>query len=413
MFRNFELLIAFRYLKSRKNESFVSIIAAFSFVGIALGVATLIVVMAVMDGFRNELLDRILGLNGHIIVNGYNKPIDNYEKVASKIISIDEVKSAFPIIDSQVMISSNNNLSGGLVRGIKFSDLSSLKILSKNIINGQIDFDKKNSVLIGEHLANKLNLFVGDKVTLISSKSTSTPFGGVPRSMTFLVGGIFNVGMYEYDSTFIFMPLDLAQLFFQYNDTVPSIEIRVNNPQIVNSIRKDIMLITNSEYSLIDWQQINSSYINVLKIERNVMFLILSLIIIIAAFNIISSLIMLVKDKSRDIAILRTVGSSKTSIMRIFIYVGASIGFLGTILGSILGSLFAKYISNIQSWIEYFTGSNLFAAEFYYLSQLPSNLVWSNVFSVILLSLILSLLATIYPSWKAAKLDPIEILRYE
>ncbi|MBL41575.1 MAG: lipoprotein-releasing system transmembrane subunit LolC [Rhodospirillaceae bacterium] len=413
MIRQLEFFISFRYLKSRRRENFISIVSAFSFFGITIGVAALIVVLAVQNGFRQELFSRVLGINPHVIITSNEGSIKNYKNLSENISLIKGIKSVFPIIDSQVMVKSNKKVAGALVRGITYDDIIKVEILNKNLILGNFNSIKLNEIIIGYRLARLLDIKLGDNVTILTSSVTSTAIGSIPRSKSYVVGGIFNIGMYEYDSTYIFLNLKNTMKLFNYDESVGFIDIRLNNPDDANVISQQINLILPNNYEMIDWKQLNSSYVNALKTEKNVMFLILTLIILVAAFNIVSGLVMLVKEKSRDIAILRTLGASKFTVMKIFFLSGTTIGIAGTSFGSIIGVLFAKNISSIQSFLEKFTGNNLFAAEVYFLSQLPAKIILADVISVICLSLFLSILATIYPSWKASRLEPVEVLRYE
>ena len=413
MFSRLEFFIAFRYLKARRSENFVSVISIFSFFGIMLGVGTLIVVLAVRDGFRDELLDRILGVNGHILVYSLDGTIMNYDSITSKIKNIDGIKSVYPVIDEQVMAISKNKVTGTLVRGIKYSDLYNHEMISENIITGSIKNNHdKNSVIIGSQLSRILEVKVGDKIKLLSPIGTPTAFGNVPRISIYTVSAIFNVGMYEYDSTYLFIPLKSSQNFFQYNSSVQKIEIRLKNPELISLYRKLIFENLDGKVHIIDWKQLNKTVVDTLNVERNVMFLILTLIIIVAAFNIVSGLVMLVNEKSRDIAILRTIGASRLFVMKIFLLAGSFVGILGTICGALLGVAFASNIESIQKGLEKVTGE-LFPAEIYYLTNLPAKIIWSDVAEVVAMSVILSLLATLYPSWKATRYDPVEALRYE
>ncbi len=413
MIRHLELFISLRYLRSRRRENFISIVSAFSFFGITIGVAALIVVLAVQNGFRQELFSRVLGLNPHIIITNNDGAIYNYKVLSRDISSINGVKSVFPIIDSQVMVRSKKKVAGALVRGITYNDIKKVDILNKNLISGNFYSIQSNEIIIGYRLASFLGINLGDTVTILTSAVTSTALGSIPRSKSYVVGGIFNVGMYEYDSTYIFLNLNHAMKLFNYESAVGFIDIRLNNPDDVEIVTKKMLSFLPANSRLIDWKQLNSSYVNALKTEKNVMFLILALIILVAAFNIVSGLVMLVKEKGRDIAILKTLGASKFTIMKIFFLSGTTIGIIGTSFGTIIGLLFAKNISSIQSFLENFTGNNLFAAEVYFLSQLPAKIILSDVISVVFMSLFLSILATIYPSWKASRLEPVEVLRYE
>ena len=414
MFSTFEWMVAMRYLRTRRQEGFISIIAWFSLLGIALGVATLIIVMSVMNGFRQELLTRILGINGHLSIYGSENSIRDYDRISMKVRRVKGVLSVTPMIEGQVMASANGRASGVLVKGMSPNHLLNRPIIADNIQYGSLkDFKGTNSVLIGTRLATKLNLNVGDKITLISPKGNITVFGTVPRLRMYQITGLFNVGMHEYDSSFIFMPLVAAQKYFKLPSAVNYLDVKISDPDNVRRKTRDIQGVLGGEVRFFNWQQSNSSFFNAIEVERNVMFLILTLIILVAAFNIISSLIMLVKDKSRDIAILRTMGATKAMIMRIFFLSGASVGIIGTTMGFILGIAFVQNIETIRQWIEKLTGTNVFAAEIYFLSQLPAKINPGEIVTVVLMGLGLTFLATLYPSWKAARLDPVDALRYE
>jgi lipoprotein-releasing system permease protein len=414
MLSRFEWMIAGRYLRPRKEEGFISVIAGFSLLGIALGVATLIVVMAVMNGFRAELLGRILGLNGHVMVQGIGRNIEDYDGVAEALKKAPGVKSATPIVEGQVMAMVKGEARGALVRGIKPQDLKSRELIASKIVTGDLQkFSGKDMAVIGHRLALRLGIFPGDRITLVAPQTSAGPFGSVPRMRSYEVAATFEVGMYEYDSTFVYLPLKAAQIFFKTGDRVTAIETFVTNPDNVPATRKAIKDSLKRPYRLYDWQQANSHFFKALQVERNVMFLILTLIIIVAAFNIISSLIMLVKDKGSDIAILRTMGATRGSVMRVFVISGASVGVLGTVLGAILGISFASNIDLIRIWLEGLTGAELWAAEIRFLSHLPARIESSEVIVVVLMALGLSFLATLYPSWRASRLDPVEALRYE
>jgi len=415
MFSAFEWMMAMRYLRARRQEGFISVIAWFSLVGIALGVATLIIVMSVMNGFRQELLDRILGINGHLSVYGpvVGKMTD-YEPVIGRIEHLKGVVNVNALIEGQVMASAKGVAKGAIVRGIRAEDLEKRKIVADNIKQGSLqNFKGDNVVLIGSRLAQSMGVRVGDDITLISPKGNVTAFGTVPRMRAFKIVGTFEIGMYEYDSGFVFMPLEAAQIYFRMPNAVSNLEVFVDNPQHADDIGRKVSKALGGQGSVHDWQRANASFFNAIQVERNVMFLILTLIILVAAFNIISSLIMLVKDKGRDIAILRTMGATRGMIMRIFLIAGASVGVIGTMLGFGLGLSFAANIETIRRWIEGLTGTNLFAAEIYFLSQLPAVVDPTEVTAVVLMGLGLSFLATIYPSWRAARIDPAEALRYE
>ncbi len=413
-FSGFEWMIAARYLRAKRQESFISVISGFSLVGIALGVATLIIVMSVMNGFRAELLGRILGLNGHMIVSSITQGLPDYDAATQRIRAVPGVVSATPIIEGQVLASSQGQSLGALVRGIRADDLKKYPTiyssLTPDALNG---FEDGDSVILGERLADKLGLRVGDPVTLLAPKGAVTPFGTTPRSKTYRIGGTFKVGMSEYDQTFVFMTLKEAQLFFGLGDTVEGIEIMVSDPDSVFDLRGPVARAAGHLSLVSDWKQTNSSLFGALEVERNTMFLILTMIILVAAMNIISSLIMLVKDKSGDIAILRTMGASRAAVMRVFFIAGASIGVVGTFVGVLLGVLFCANIENIRQFITSLTGAELFNPEIYFLSKIPAQIDSSDIVSVVLMSLFLSFAATLYPSWRAARLDPVEALRYE
>tara|TARA_B100000676_G_C18081605_1_gene851656 strand:- start:2814 stop:4061 length:1248 start_codon:yes stop_codon:yes gene_type:complete len=415
MFSLFERTIAFRYLRSRKSEGFLSVITAFSLIGIALGVATLIVVMAVMNGFRDELITRIVGLNGQISVYATTpETSSDFNSLAIKIHSLDSVKNVTPILQGQVMASKGRKYTGAIVRGFQGSDIENFKLLTSNIISGSIEEFKANKgILIGYEFARKLNVKTGDNLGIISPQSTSTAFGSVPRARNYRISGVFNSGMFEYDSGFIFMPLSLAQLHFKMPESITRIDVDLNDSRNVEKISLQLQEIVGKNWFIQNWKQRHSQFFNALKVERYLMFIILALIILVAAFNIISGLIMAVKDKEHDIAILRTMGATRAQIMKIFFINGASIGVFGTLIGVLLGIVFAINIDSIRIWVESLTGVELFAAKIRFLSELPVTIAWENILPVILISLLLSFLATLYPSWKASKVDPAKALRDE
>ena len=414
MFSAFEWMVAMRYLRARRQEGFISVIAWFSLLGIALGVATLIIVMSVMNGFRQELLARILGLNGHLSVYGSANTLSDYDPLAEKVRKIPGVVSASPLIEGQVMATANGVARGALVRGIRPADIARRRLVAENISAGSLaDFKGDAAVLVGARLAARLGLSVGGRITLISPKGNVTAFGTIPRMRAYRVAATFHVGMYEYDSSFVFMPLPAAQVYFRMPDSVTNLEVMVEHPDRARAIAEQIRATIGEAGRIHDWQQANASYFNAVQVERNVMFLILTLIILVAAFNIVSSLIMLVKDKGRDIAILRTMGATRGTIRRIFFISGASIGIVGTAAGFALGLAFAENIETIRGWIEGLTDTDLFAAEIYFLSKLPAVVDPMEVAVVVLMGLGLSFVATIYPSWRAARIDPAEALRYE
>jgi len=414
VFSFFEWMVAMRYLRARRQEGFISVIAWFSLLGIALGVATLIIVMAVMNGFREELLSRILGINGHLSIYGQTNQLRDFDPIAERLRKVTGVVAVTPMIEGQVMATARGIAQGAVVRGIRAQDLAARNIVADNIKSGSLaDFKGKNAIIVGQRMASKMGVLVGDKITLISPKGNTTAFGTVPRMKAYTVAATFQIGMYEYDSSFVFMPLENAQVYFKMPGAVSNLEVFVTHPDDAIAIGRDISKEMKGKARIHDWQRVNASFFNAIQVERNVMFLILTLIIVVAAFNIISSLIMLVKDKGKDIAILRTMGATSGMIMRIFFIAGASVGTIGTMAGFGLGLAFTENIETIRQWIQGLTGTDLFAAEIYFLSKLPAVVDPSEVVAVVLMGLGLSFLATLYPAWRASKLDPAEALRYE
>lgn len=414
MFSALERMIAFRYLRSRRQEGFISVIAWFSLAGIALGVATLIVVMSVMNGFRAELLSRILGLNGHISVIAPNQAFTDFDRIATQVGQQPGVAAAVPLVEGQALVIVGGRASGVVVRGMRPQDLAKRNILANNIKNGELNrITGTETILIGARMAQRFKIGVGDTLTLISPKLAETAIGVIPRLKQFTVGAIFEVGMYEYDDSFIFMPLDAAQAFLEMENDISYIEVMVTDLEKVEEVSRNIFMALEGRYTVRDWQRVNQTFFNAVQVERNVMFLILTLMILVAAFNIISSMIMLVKDKSRDIAILRTMGASRGMVMRIFLLAGSSIGVLGTCLGAGLGIAFALNIESIRQGIQSLAKVELFSAEIYFLSKLPAILRIEDVGLVVSMAMGLSILATLYPSWRAGRVDPIEALRYE
>ena len=412
----FEWMVAARYLRPRRRERFVSIIAAFSLIGIFLGVATLIIVMSVMNGFRADILDRILGINGHVIVSNRDRGsgVENYDSLAERVRDVTGVAGVSPLVEGQVWATGDGRGSGAFVRGMRPDDLARHALVSENIVHGTLaDYAGTEVIAVGNRLAQRLGVGVGDSVTLLSPQGTATAFGTVPRRRAYRIAATFQMGMFEYDSSFIFMPLEAAQIYFRSLGRVHGVEVMLVDPEAVDDLRPAIFAAAGSDVRLTDWRQVNSRYFTALKVERNVMFIILTLIILVAVFNIISILIMLVKDKGPGIAILRTMGATRGMILRIFFIAGAAIGVVGTVLGFAAGLAFVENIETIRRAVESLTGARVFAEEIYFLSQLPAKVDWGEVGLVVGVSLALSFLATLYPSWRAARLDPVEALRYE
>jgi lipoprotein-releasing system permease protein len=413
-FSPFEWMLSLRYLRARRKEGFISVIAGFSFLGIMLGVATLIIVMAVMNGFRKELLDKILGLNGHLLIQPLEKPLTDWAEVAARIAAVKGIKLAAPIVEGQALASSPFNAGGVLVRGIRLMDLEKLPSIINNIKQGSLGgFDDGQGVAIGRRLADQLSLHAGDNVTLVAPRGAVTAVGTTPRIKPYRIAAVFEIGMSEYDSAMVFMPLKEAQAYFNRAGDVTAIEIYTDNPDKVDRYRVAVQEAAQRPIFMIDWRQRNATFFNALQVERNVMFMILTLIVLVAALNIVSGLIMLVKDKGQDIAILRTMGATQGSIMRVFLITGASIGVIGTLVGFLLGVVICFNIESIRQFMSWLTSTELFSPELYFLSKLPADMDMAETTAVVVMALTLSLLATLYPSWRAARLDPVEALRYE
>lgn len=414
MFGAFERLVALRFLRARRQEGFISVIAIFSLAGITLGVATLIIVMAVMNGFRQELLTRILGVNGHVNVLANTRNLEDFEAITAKIRELPNVVTAAPLVEGQVMATARGVAKGALVRGLREEDFRRRPLLVDNIVSGDIEgFEDSKSVIIGSRMAQSMRLRPGDKVTLVSPRGNPSAFGTVPRMKAYPVAAVFEVGMSEYDSSFIYMPFKQAQIFFRKKGQATAIEIITDDPDRAYDIGIEIRQTIGAGFRVIDWQRINSSFFTALQVERVVMFMILTLIIIVAVFNVVSSQIMLVNDKGKGIAILRTMGATQGMILRIFFMTGASVGIVGTVLGGVLGIAFAKNIESIRQLLQGVTGTDLFDSTVYYLSKLPAEIDPVEAFAVIVMALTLSFLASILPARRAARLDPVEVLRYE
>jgi lipoprotein-releasing system permease protein len=409
-------MIAARYLRARRASGYVSVIAGFSFFGIMLGVATLIVVMSVMNGFHKDLLDKIVGINGHIFLQAADTPLTDYDAVAKRVAAVPGVDLAIPMIEGSAFASSTfaQGGAGVLVRGIREGDIKHLPGIANTVRSGTLaGFDKLAGVAIGARLAENLNLRVGDMIKLITANGAQTPFGVVPRVKSYPVDAIFQIGMAEFDGIFVYMPLPSAQAFFNQDGQASVIELFLKDPEQIDAVRDAIQAAVDRPVMMTDWRERNRTFFDALNVERNVMFIILTMIVLVAALNIISGLIMLVKDKSHDIAILRTMGATRSAIMRIFLITGASIGVAGTFAGFLLGLAVADNVEPIRQFLNRLLHANLFPAELYFLSRLPSVVDPRDVASVVGMTLVLSILATLYPSWRAARLDPVEALRYE
>jgi lipoprotein-releasing system permease protein len=417
MFGPFERMVAGRYLRARKGERFVSIIAIFSLVGIALGVATLIVVTSVMTGFQVELVSRILGVNGHITVEVYaGQKLDNYQPLVKRIGTLGQVASVTPVLDGQALLSTDQGgARGGLVRGISLDDLRALHSISDHIVAGSLaDFTGDDAIVVGITLATTYRLRIGDPLTVISPEGAATAFGTIPRVRAYRVVAIFDAGLSDYNSSVVFLPLPAAQVFFQKPSAVSGIEIRLHDPDAVNAVGQALApLLQGLPVYARDWRHANDTIIGVLQVQKDTMFIVLGMIVLVAAFNVVSSLIMLVKDKRADIAVLRTIGASSFAVLRIFLMCGAFVGVSGTLIGTVIGVLFCRNIVTVQHFVERITGGRVFDASVFMLTELPDKVDWADVVRVVALGLVLSLLATLYPSWRAARTDPVEALRHE
>jgi len=414
-FSTFERMVALRYLRPRRKEAFISVIAGFSFIGIMLGVATLIIVMAVMNGFRTELITRILGINGHMIVQPIDGVLDDYADLTERFRKVAGVRDAIPLIEGQTLASGTAGAgTGALVRGVRADDMTRLKMVSDNIQSGDlVGFAAGEGVAIGSRMAQQLGLSAGDTITLISPEGDVTPMGVNPRVKSYKVSAIFEIGMSEYDASIIFMPFEEAQLYFNQDGIAQSIEIFLDHPEAIDDMRPQIEKAAGRTIFITDWRQRNRTFFSALSVERNVMFMILTLIVLVAALNIISGLIMLVKDKGADIAILRTMGATSGSIMRIFFMTGASIGVVGTAAGVLLGVIVCLNVESIRQFFSWLSGTTIFNPELYFLSQLPAEMNAGETVTVVVMALTLSFLATILPAWRASKIDPVQALRYE
>ena len=411
-----EWWIALRYLRARRREGFISIVAWFSLLGILLGVATLIVVLSVMNGFRAELLARVIGINGHVVVSSVFSPrIDEPAILLDTLQSRPEIISAAPLIQGQALASSALAASGALVRGMRAEDLQNRPLLLDSLRAGDqtiAAFSQDKGIILGERLARRLGLFAGDRLKLIAPTADATVFGSLPRARTFRVIDTLELGMYEYDNSLVLMPMAAAQDFFGAGDAVDVIEVIGKDPEEANRLALMLNRQLSGRANAVSWQQVNASFFTALQVERNVMFLILTLIILVAAFNIVSSQIMLVKEKASGVAILRSMGASQGLILRIFMVTGSAVGVIGAMLGLAVGLLLANNLELVRKLVESLANVDVFSPEIYFLSKLPSRIDSGEVLSVVAMAIGLSLLAAIYPAWRAARLDPVEILRY-
>ncbi len=426
-FAAFEWQIALRYLRARRREGFISVISFFSFLGIALGVATLIVVMSVFNGFHAELLDKILGFSGHAAVYRQDQePIANYKDLQARLIKVPGVTRVISLVEGQAMVSSLKTATGALVRGISEDDLIKLPSINNKDLRTQIankdavdekatlvGFDKTTGIAIGEGMARRHQVGLGSPITLIAPNGPDTVIGNTPRIRDYTVVAIFKMGMSDYDDGVVYMPITEAQDFFSTNNGATGLEIMVDDPDTVQRNVPALLAAAGPDLSVQTWQSRNVAFFNALAVERNVVIMVVSLVVLVAALNIISGLFMLVKDKGSNIAILRTMGATKGSIMRVFFLTGAAIGTFGTFVGLGVGLLICANANNIRNGVQWLSGVDPFNPEFYYLAQLPAKVSYTQTFWIVVFALIMSYLATLYPSWKAARLDPVEALRYE
>ena len=413
-FARFEWMIAGRYLRARRREAFISVIAGFSFIGIMLGVATLIIVMAVMNGFRAQLIDKILGLNGHLIMQAMDTKLTDYAEVAARVAQVPGVQAAIPLVEGQALATGEAASTGVLVRGLRDADLPKVPGIFDNVRLGTLTgFQGSGGVAVGTRIATSLGLTIGSNLTLVQPRGNVTPLGVTPRIKAYRVVAIFEIGMSEYDSTFVILPFAEAQTYFNLIDQASAVEVYLDDADAVDRLRPAVEVAAERQVLITDWQERNVTFFSALEVERNVMFMILALIVLVAALNIISGLTMLVKDKGHDIAILRTMGATRGAVMRVFFITGASIGTVGTLAGFILGVIVTLNVEPIRQFISRLTRTDVFSPELYFLSQLPADMDAGETIAVIVMALTLSYLATLYPAWRAARLDPVEALRYE
>ena len=411
----YERTIAKRYLLPGKGEGFIFLVAAISLGAVALGVAALIIVMSVMNGFRAELFDKIVGLNGHAIVQGYDGRLPDWQRVATEARKVPGVTSALPLIEQPLMASANGRVEGVLVRGMRVADIRGNPTIASNVKSGDIRSltPGSNRIAIGTRLAESLGAYPGGEISLISPEGRSTAIGTVPRIVSYTVAATFEVGVYDYDNAFVIMPLEDAQTLLMLGDEVGMVEVEVTDPDKIGDQLPALQNIVRGIGAVTDWRSMNAALFEALAVERVAMFVVLSLIILVAVFNILSSLIMLVRAKTRDIAILRTMGASRRGMMKIFVTVGVTIGSLGIVMGTIIGAIFLFFRQGVVNFIQLITGQNLWDPSVRFLSELPSKTDPVEVTAIVLLALLLSFLSTLYPAWKAASTDPVQVLRYE
>lgn len=410
-----ERMLARRYLLPGKGEGFIFLVASISLLAVALGVAALIIVMSVMNGFRAELFDKIVGLNGHAVVQGYDGRLQDWQKIADTARKTPGVTSALPLIETPLMATANGRFEGVLVRGMRVEDIRANRTIASNVLAGDIRsiVPGSNRVAIGSRLADTLGAYPGGQITLWNPEGRSTVVGTVPREVTYTVGAIFEIGVYDYDKAFVIMPMQDAQQLLLMGDQVGMIEIQTSNPDKVQDILAPLQKLVRGKGVIVDWRQMNSALFEALEVERVAMFIVLSLIVLVAVFNILSSLIMLVRAKTRDIAILRTMGASRRGMMKVFMTVGVTIGSLGIVLGIVLGAIFLHFRQDVVNAIQAVTGQNLWDPSVRFLTDLPAKTDPFEVTAIVLTALILSFLATLYPAYKAASTDPVQVLRYE
>jgi lipoprotein-releasing system permease protein len=410
-----ERMLARRYLLPGKGEGFIFLVASISLIAVALGVAALIIVMSVMNGFRAELFDKIVGLNGHAVVQGYDGRLPDWQRIADVARKTPGVTSALPLIETPLMATANGRFEGVLVRGMRVEDIRANKTITSNVLAGDIKSVAPGSgrVAIGSRLADTLGAYPGSQITLWNPDGRSTVVGTVPREVTYTVGAIFEIGVYDYDKAFVILPMQDAQQLLLMGDQVQMIEIQTNDPDRVQEIIAPLRPLVQGKAQITDWRQMNSALFQALEVERVAMFVVLSLIVLVAVFNILSSLIMLVRAKTRDIAILRTMGASRRGMMKVFVTVGVTIGSLGILLGIVLGAIFLYFRQDVVDAIQAITGQNLWDPSVRFLTDLPAKPNPVEIIGIIVTALVLSFLATLYPAYKAASTDPVQVLRYE